>query len=154
MSAIYYILLPDVVDNTYEGSPIVPVIFGLLTVVSTIRSMIHMFKDDGGAQSVASMPLHKYSKDAADTIILLFAYWGISQRLMAITYLVILWKYRSLLPLACLLLTLEWGNRLILPSFSGKHAPTEKVAPGSIGNIVFTVLGIVLFFLSIPWGKH
>ena len=113
-------------------------------------TLIHIFKYDGGAQSIATIPLDKYHKESADTIVLMFAYWGISQLLMAIIYMVILWKYRSLLPLACLLFTSEWGLRLIIPKLLGKQTRTENVAPGTIGNSVFPVLGIGLFYLSLP----
>ena len=150
IGGIYHAVLPEVVDNTYEGSQIVPITFGLLCVFLMIRSLIHIFKHDGGAQSIATIPLDKYPKPSADTIVLMFAYWGISQLLMAIVKLVILWKYRSLLPLACLIFTLEWVMRLIIPIVTRKGTLTEKEAPGAKGNKLFPLLGIVLFYASLP----
>ena len=143
------IVLPDVINNNYAGSPIVIIVFGLLTFVSVIRSLIHIFKHDGGAQSIATIPLNKYSKPASDTIILIFAYWGISQLLMAIVYGLILWKYNSVLPLGCLLFTFEWTCRLFVPIATGKYSATDKTAPGAKGNVIFSIVGVILFYFSV-----
>ena len=49
-------LLPERVDR-YAGHPSALWIFGLITVATIVRSLIHVFKHDGGAQSVATIPL-------------------------------------------------------------------------------------------------
>ena len=54
----------DMIDNCaeYSGNPNVPWMFGILTAVSLCRSLVHIFKHDGGAQSIASIPLDNYPK--------------------------------------------------------------------------------------------
>ena len=74
-------LFPEEDLTSYHGSQIVPAMFALLTAISTVRSLVHIWKKDGGAQSIASIPLDKYPANAANTIILMFAYWGQSQLL-------------------------------------------------------------------------
>ena len=151
MEGICNKVFPDIVDNTYHGHHIVPTIFILLSTLSTVRSLIHSFKDDGGAQSIASIPLHKYPKPAVKTIVVIFAYWGQCQLLLSLVYWVVLWKYRSLLPFAILLFTLEWSMRGLyqLIFVTGKPHITERQAPGGIGNIIFPFVGCILFYLSL-----
>ena len=80
-------VFPDSANNNYEGSQMVILIFGALNIISVFRSLIHILKEDGGAQSIATIPLDRYTKPAADTIVFLFAYWGLSQLLMALMYI-------------------------------------------------------------------
>ena len=42
----------------------------------------------------------------------IFAIWGQSQLLICPVYLVILWRYNSLIPFMCLLILADWGLRL------------------------------------------
>ena len=149
MEAILNALFPEHAGNSYHGSEIVPAVFGIITLVSLVRSLIHALKSDGGAKSIASIPLDRYPKQAADTIVLFVAYWGISQTLMSLVYIVILWKYRNLLPLACTLFTLEWSWRFVIPHLTSKRALTDRIAPGAIGNVIFPFLGVFLLYLSI-----
>ena len=65
-------VLPSNANNTYKGSPIALWIFTVLTVISFIRSLIHMLKNDGGAQSIATIPLDNYPKKASETIVFIF----------------------------------------------------------------------------------
>jgi len=149
MESISSAIFPDVIDGNYHGHQIVPIAFALVNAVMTVRSLIHYLKYDGGAQSIASMPLDKYPKAASDTIVLMFAYWGQSQLIISVIYWVVLLKYRSLLPFALLMFTAEWTMRLIyhLRNVAGKKL-TEKKAPGGVLNFVFLGLGVILMMLS------
>ena len=56
----------------------------------------------------------QFPKPASDTLVALFSLWGQSQLLICPVYLIILWKYNSLIPLMCLLILADWGMRLAL----------------------------------------
>ena len=56
----------------------------------------------------------QYPKPASDTIVALVHLWGQSQLLICPVYLIILWRYNSLIPLMCLLILADWGMRLCL----------------------------------------
>ena len=51
------VVLPPVVNNQYEGHPLVPWILWLITLFSILRSLTHWLKHDGGAQSIGKIPL-------------------------------------------------------------------------------------------------
>ena len=59
-------VFPDVVNNDYEGSQWVFWMLCLFTGFSIFRSFVHIFKFDGGAQSIATIPLDKWPSEAAD----------------------------------------------------------------------------------------
>jgi len=140
-------ILPPIADNNYQGRKIALWFFYLITVVTVVRSCIHMFKHDGGAESIATIPLSDYSDGAVGVIIGMFAYWGLSQLMFGIIQVIVALRYRSLIPLMYLMLIVEWGGRLAL----GMYKPIETTgqAPGGIGNMVLPIVCLVMFFLSI-----
>ena len=66
-------------------------------MVTIVRSCIHIFKDDGGAQSIATIPLDSYTDAGAATVILIFAYWGLSQLMFGLLQAIVALKYNCLL---------------------------------------------------------
>ena len=140
-------LFPSLIDNEYKGKKIPLFFFYLLIPVTIIRSLVHIFKADGGAQSIANIPLHLYSEQASDTIVHLFSEWGLSQLLFGLLYICILFKYKSLIPLMYLFLVLEYLTRLLLAFY--KPVVLEGYAPGGIANYFLVPLFVVLFILSL-----
>ena len=144
-------ILPDIVDNHYRGLKISQYAFFLITAVTLVRSLIHVFAPDGGAQSIATFPLDAYSAEAASTVILMFSLWGLSQLLMGIVYLVVSLKYRSLIPAMYVLVIFEYAMRIVI----GQMKPifTTGTAPGSIGSWIMVPVCIVLLALSLIRAK-
>ena len=141
-------IFPNSANNTYKGNPTALWIFIAFTAISFIRSLIHMLKYDGGAQSIATIPLDKYPKKASEAIVFIFGYWGISQLLMCFVYAVIIWRYQNLLPLGWTLFTFEYGLRLAQKMY--KNIETVGQAPGGILNHFGPLIGIFMFWLSLP----
>ena len=145
-------ILPTTVDNIYRGNKIALWVFYLLTVVTIVRSCIHIFKHDGGAQSIATIPLDIYTDAGAATVILIFAYWGLSQLMFGLLQGIVALKYKSLIPLMYLFLILEYVARLCISLF--KTIETTGQAPGGVANYVAPILFLVMFFLSIQGSKN
>jgi len=140
-------LFPNSIDNDYKGNKAPMYLFYLVTAFTVVRSIIHLVSPDGGAQSIATIPLYLYSKDASDTIIHMFAEWGLSQLLLGLFYVVVLIKYKSLIPLMYLFLVIEYSGRLLL-GFN-KPFELEGYAPGGVGNYILVPLFILMFILSL-----
>ena len=66
-----------------QGSRFAFYFLALVAIVSTIRSLIHIFAPDGGANSIAGLAV-----DVAGgaNIVAMFAQWGASQLILAIFY--------------------------------------------------------------------
>ena len=140
-------ILPKEINNDYKGRKIALYIFYLITIMTVVRSLIHMFASDGGAQSIATIPLDTFTNEGASTVILVFSLWGLSQLIMGIFYVIVCWRYKSLIPLMYILIFLEYLMRLILSSL--KPIETTGTAPGAVINYVFIPLMIVLVILSL-----
>ena len=140
-------ILPAVIDNHYRGLKISQYAFFVIMAVTLVRSLIHVFAPDGGAQSIATIPLDSYSAEAASTVILMFSLWGLSQLLMGIVYFGVSLKYRSLIPAMYVLLIFEYAMRFIIGQ--AKPIVTTATAPGSIGNWIMVPVCIVLLVLSL-----
>ncbi len=145
-------LFPQQINNDYEGSIFARNMFIFLTLVTIVRSLIHMFFSDGGAQSIASIPLNTYEHNAAETIILMFALWGSSQLLMGIIYIIALWRYQRLIPLLYLLMFCEYSMRIILGHI--KPIVTLHTPPGAMADNFMVPLALLLFFLSLKKKKN
>jgi hypothetical protein len=141
------LILPKSVDNTYSGNVISRIFFYFIILFTVVRSLIHIFSPDGGAMSIATIPLNTYSSAAANTVTYLFGVWGLSQLLMGVIYLIVALKYRSLISLMYLFIVAEYSMRIVIGHI--KPIITVGTAPGVVGNYVLVPLGIVMFFLSI-----
>ena len=63
-SAMLRKIFPHQVDNTYSGHKLGLYFFFVITLVTIGRSCVHIFAADGGAQSIATIPLDTYSQGA------------------------------------------------------------------------------------------
>ena len=139
MKKIFETLLPASIDNTLAGTKIPFYLFALYTIVSTVRSCIHLLSPDGGAGSIAGMDL---SVAGAEGIIFAFALWGSSQLLFAMMQLLVVVRYRSLIPLMWLMLILE----TLLRELVGYMKPVTfaHTPPGAIGNQIILPLAALM----------
>lgn len=144
-------LLPAVIDNQFHGLKIAQYAFLILTIATLVRSLIHVFAPDGGAQSIATIPLANYPADAAAAVILMFSLWGLSQLLMGIVYFVVYFKYKSLIPAMYVLMIVEYAMRIVIGQM--KPIVTSGTAPGSVGNWIMVPVCIVLLVLSLTLAK-
>ena len=140
-------LLPQAIPNNYRGSSIAKWVFVAITVMTVARSLAHIFLPDGGAQSIATIPLDAYSPGASTVIIGMFAQWGLTQLMFGLLYVLVLWRYQSLIPLMWLFILFEWSGRLVLGFF--KPFETVGTAPGAVGNVLIPILALIMLALSL-----
>ncbi|MFZ8989504.1 MAG: hypothetical protein ACO2ZJ_04095, partial [Pseudohongiellaceae bacterium] len=77
-------ILPRSIDNVCPGNPAALLLFWLITTVTVGRSLAHILLPDGGAQSIATVPLDQFSREGAAAVITSFALWGLSQLLLSV----------------------------------------------------------------------
>ena len=102
------------------------------TALMTGRSLIHIFRRDGGAQSIAGIDVEA---DGGQNLIAIFAQWGLVQLLLAALAWIVLARYPGLLPLLLTLYLVENLGRIGI----GWHKPAKstKRPPGAIGSVLF-----------------
>lgn len=140
-------LLPQPITTHYRGHPIAKWVFVAMTMLTIGRSLAHILIPDGGAQSIATIPLDAFSSAASAVVIGMFAQWGLTQLMFGLMYVLTLWRYQSLIPLIWVFIFVEWTGRLLLGFY--KPFETAGTAPGAIGNLIFPVLALVMLVLSL-----
>lgn len=147
MRKIMDYILPTPITNHYQGHSLAKWVFVLITIATIIRSIIHIVALDGGAQSIATIPLQLYSSAASDTIIMLFALWGLSQLLVGLVFMIVLLRYQSLIPAMYGILIIEYTMRIMI----GVMKPIETVgtAPGGVANYVIVPVALLMFIMSL-----
>lgn len=133
-------LLPKTIDNRFRGHRVALWMFYPITLITIVRSLIHVFRSDGGAQSIATIPLDGFTEAGAAAVVAVFAQWGLSQLLMGGLYALVLFRYRAMIPLMYVLILIEYAGRLAVGAM--KPIVTIDTAPGGPGSIVVVVMAI------------
>ena len=133
--------------SRYEGFRIIRLIAALYMFVMVVRSCIHLFAPDGGAQSIAGIDT---SVEGGDNIIAIFHQWGAIQLILAILLLVLFFRYPGLTPL--ILLTLAFDPVLRFVAGQQMSLTTTGTPPGEALNGASLYLLLVLFLGSL-WKK-
>jgi hypothetical protein len=147
MNQIMSRLFPAQFDNNYRGQKLALWLFYPLTAVTLWRSQHHIFAPDGGAQSIATIPLDAYTPGGAQGIVTAFALWGLAQLAMGLIMLMALIRYKSMIPLMWLFIILEYGGRRLVGIY--KPLDTIGTAPGAIAGYVLPLVGLVMLILAL-----
>ena len=75
--------------SIFSGSSFVRVTTALILCVMVVRSCIHLFTADGGAQRIATIDT---SVEGGDNIIAMFHQWGATQLLLAVLLVVLFFR--------------------------------------------------------------
>jgi len=139
-------LLPRT-ENRYAGSRWSLGFLTLATVMSTARSLVHLFAPDGGAHTIAGIAL---DVAGGPNIVALFGQWGASQLVLACLQWVVVLRYRFLVPGMLAIIVLEQLLRLL----AGRLKPLvlDAPPPGAYGT--YAVLGLGLVFLALALRQH
>jgi hypothetical protein len=139
--------LPARADNSYRGHKLA---LGLLAVVVLMKLAIgwnSIFNGPSVLRSADGIPLDTFPPAAARAVVSLFALLGLSHVVIGIVSVLILIRYRALVPVAFGLLLLEHlGKRLVLYLL-----PIARVGrpPGTAINLVILALIVVGLALSL-----
>ena len=136
-------LLPREVSR-FKGFLAVRVMTALFLLLVIARSCIHLFAEDGGAQSIAGIDI---SVVGGDNIIAIFHQWGAIQLLLGALLSLLFFRYPGFTPLILLTLTMD----PVLRAIAGAMLPltTEGTPPGeSLNWVAFFVLSL-LFIASL-----
>lgn len=139
-------LFPRVADNHYPGRRLGLWLFALM-LLKIAMGLNVMLNAPEVARSADGIPVDMFGAPAATAFSFVFAAWGLGQFVLGLASLVVLLRYRSLVPLAFLALLTEQIGRMLLRF----HWPVERIAtaPGAAINIALTAIMLLGFVLSI-----
>lgn len=130
--------------SEFVGFKAIRVITALYLVVMVVRSCIHLFAADGGAQSIAGIDT---SVAGGDNIIAIFHQWGAIQLILAAFLLLLLQRYPGFTPLILLTLALDPIMRAVAGQI--KPVTSEGTPPGESLNWVAFYFLAALFIASL-----
>ena len=143
-------ILPRKVDNTYRGYKLALWLFGLLVLMKAGISLGTIFNGYAAASSADGIPLDTFTPAGARAVVSLFALWGLSQLMICLLCVLVLVRYRAMVPFMFALLLLEHlSRRLILQIMP---IETTGAPPGYFINLGLLALMIVGLALSL-WSK-
>ena len=128
----------------YRGFGVVRLITLAFLLIVVVRSVIHLFSPDGGAESIAGIDT---SVSGGNNIIALFHQWGAIQLLLVGLMLTLFFAYKGFTPLIILFLALDAPMRALagmMGQIESAHTP-----PGEALNWPAFFLLATLFICSL-----
>ena len=141
-------IFPRQIDNTYRGHWVglaLLAVYALLKLVMSVNSIVNTRSVATGADGLA---LDSYGAGGADAVLLLFAIVAVGQLLMTLLTVIVLVRYRAMVPLMYLLLLADHIGRRLIVALS----PIERTTASSVGfyiNLALLALLLVGFTLSL-----
>ena len=136
-------LLPNN-PTKFEGFRAIRIVTAIYLLVMVVRSCIHLFAADGGAQSIAGIDT---SVKGGNNIIAIFHQWGAIQLILAVLLLVLFFRYPGFTPLILLTLALDPVMRFIAGQMMS--LTTTGTPPGEALNAAAFYLLALLFIASL-----
>ena len=136
-------LLPNN-PTSFEGFRAIRIVTAIFLLVMVVRSCIHLFAADGGAQSIAGIDT---SVEGGNNIIAIFHQWGAIQLILAVLLLVLFLRYPGLTPLILLTLALDPVMRFIAGQMMS--VTSTGTPPGEALNGVSFFVLTLLFIASL-----
>ncbi len=138
--------LPAALDNRYRGHVLGPWLFGFVLLVRTGIAAGSLFNGRTAAGTADGIPLDSFGPAGAQAVVAMFAAWGLAQLVLNALGVLVLVRYRALVPLFFTVLLLEHlARRLVftlLPIASS--GGFSLIGPTLLGA---TILGVVLSFV-------
>ena len=140
------LLFPTHVDNTYRGHKLALWLFGLVVLAKLGIGFGSVFNTYQAASQADGIPLDRYPTAAAETVVSLFALLGWLHIMLGVICVVVLIRYRAMVPLMLVLLIVEYlGRRAILTLM-----PIERsVNSGTFINLAILAVMIAALLLSL-----
>jgi hypothetical protein len=144
------LLLPHCIDNHHRGYKLALWLFGLVVFMKTGIGLGTIFNGYNAAVHADGIPLDAFTPAGAQTVVSLFAIWGLGQAMIGLLCILALVRYRAMVPLLFSLLLLEHLSRklimFVLP------IPRTGHPPGTYINLVLLGLMIAGLVLSL-WNQ-
>lgn len=140
-------VLPRHFDNVFRGHVVALWLFVLILVVKTGIALATVFNGREAAQSADGIPLTAFGPGGADTVVALFAIWGVTYLAVSAFGILAVARYRAMIPLMYVVLLLEHlARRAVL---FAKPIARADGAPGGYINMVLLALMAVGLALSL-----
>ena len=140
-------LLPRPIDNTYRGHKLAPWLLLLVVSVKFAQSLGILVGGPSVVSGADGIPLDTYTPAAARTVVTLFSLVSVDRLLIGSFCLIVLVRYRSMVPFVLTMLLLQdLGKQLVFGLLPIARVGTP---PGPTVNLALLALEIVGLVLSL-----
>ena len=140
-------LLPRHIDNTYHGYKLALWLFALVVLLKSFVSLGSIFNGRDVAMSADGIPLDKFTPAGAQAVVSAFAAWGLAHLTICLLCILVLVRYRAMIPFMFALLLLEHLCRRLI--FWVMPIVRTGTPPGFYVNLIFAALMVVGLVLSL-----
>ena len=140
-------ILPQQIDNSYRGHRLALWLFGGLVFMKASIGLGTIFNGRNAAVSADGIPLDSFGPAGAQAFLSIFAAWGLAQATLGLLCVVVLIRYRALVPFMYALLLLEHLCRKLI--FAVMPIDRTAGAPGHLINLALVGLMVVGLVLSL-----
>lgn len=140
-------LLPRRIDNEYHGQPLGRWLLAVVVCMKSAMALNSIFNGRFVATSADGIPLEIFTPAGAQTVLALFAIWGLAQLVICAPGVLAVVRYRAMIPLVYVLLLGEHLGRKVVLWF----LPIVRIGgpPGAMVNHVLLALLFVGLSLAL-----
>lgn len=140
-------LFPKQIDNTFRGNRLALWLFGLVVLLRILQSLSVIFNGRSIVISADGVPVDTFSPDSAAAVVAIFALCGLYRLLFSLLCVVVLWRYRSAVPLMFAVVALEYLAKQTVLYF----IPLARTGtpPGPVVNLVLFLMALAGLGLSL-----
>ncbi len=142
-------LLPRRLDNAYRGHGLGIWFFAAVVLLKLGVSLDAIFNGRTMASAGDGIALQTFTAAAAQTVVSLFALWGLEHLVICLVCLLVLVRFRAMVPLMFALLLLEHLGRMLALQFlpiakAGLGGESPGISPPPYGFLALIIVGLAL----------
>ena len=138
-------LFPPPGSFTYRGSVAAVWLAALLVLLKAAIALGAIFNGHYAASVADGIPIDSYTPAGTQAFVSLFASLGLAQLALAVVGLLVIFRYRALLPAFLLLIVIEQLARKAIAHF----LPIERVGGGGGGILNWAIMALLLVALAL-----
>ena len=139
--------LPQRIDNSYHGHKLALWLFALVVLIKTSIGLGTILNGHNAATTADGIALDTFTPAGAQAFVSVLAIWGLAQVTIGLLCILVLARYRAMVPFMFSLLLLEHlGRKLILFVMPIARTGTQ---PGVVINLALVAVMIVGLVLSL-----
>jgi hypothetical protein len=148
-------LLPKQIDNDYRGHVLalwllVPLVLTKFLQGASVAGLLGTGNSRQVLEGVDKVPIGAFPAEAASHLIFLFASWGLGIFVLGLLGIVVLLRYRAMIPLMYLLLLIEQVGRKALSTIHLERPFVSfEPSPANLINWGFLLVTVIGFLLSL-----
>lgn len=142
------------IDNAYQGQFLAiwiftPVVLMKMAMGFNVAGLNPWVSSRFIIQAADGVPIDSFPADAAALLVFMFQSWGLALLVLALLSVVVLVRYRAMLPLMILAIGAEQVGRKLISSISFPPDPNQALSVAAMINWGFSAALVLAFALSL-----